>query len=168
MRWFRFAVFICLATVLQASLVDIIAVINTKPDLLLILLVFFATHCNTSEAIVTSFTIGFAADIIGPAMGPQTISFGLFGTALVYLHHVIAIEKMPYQSLVIFITGLLAGALANLLIFLKLTFLEGEPTAQIIYAVLLGTSIYSALIGPFLFLPAASWMRIKTHRFSKH
>ena len=170
MRWFRFAVLITLGTVLQASLVDIIAVtgLNIKPDLLLVLLVFFAIYCNISDAIITSFTIGFAADIISSAMGPKIISFGLLGTALAYLHHTIAIRKMPYQSLMIFITGLLAGALTNFLIFLKLTFPEGEPTAQIIYAVLLGTSIYSALIGPFLFLPAASWMRIKTHRFSKN
>ena len=162
MRWFRFAVFILVISVLQAGLVDIIAITNIKPNLLLILLVFFATYCNTSEAIITSFTIGFAADIItvGSAMGPRIISFGLFGTALAYLHSVIAIRKMPYQSLVIFITALLTGALVHFL-----TFLKGQPTAPNIYAVLFGTSLYSAIVGPFLFLPSAWWMRIKTHRF---
>jgi len=164
MRWFRFAVFILTVTVLQASLLDIIAVtnLNIKPDLLLILLVFFAIYCNTSEAIITSFTIGFAADIISPAMGamgPQIISFGLFGTALAYLHRVIAIRKMAYQSAAIFITGLLAGVAV-----LLLTYLKGQPTGANIYAVLLGTSLYSSLIGPFLFLLIGWWMRIKTHR----
>ena len=165
MRWFRFAVFILTVTVLQASLLDIIAVTawNIKPDLLLILLVFFAIYSNTSEAIITSFTIGFAADIIGPAMGPQIISFGLFGTALAYLHQVIAIKKMAYQSAAIFITGFLAGVLVYLL-----TYLKGQPTGAGIYAVLFGTSLYSALVGPFLFLPSAWWMRIKTHRFGRH
>ena len=165
MRWFRFAVFILIVTVLQAGLVDIIAVtrLNIKPDLLLILLVFFAIYFTGSEAIITSFTIGFAADIIGSAIGPQTISFGLFGTALAYLHRVIAIRKMPYQSAVIFVTALLAGVLAHFL-----TFLKGEPTAANIYVILLGTSLYSAIVGPFLFLPSAWWMRIKTHRFSRH
>jgi len=164
MRWLRFAVLISLVTVLQAGLVDILAIarLNIKPDLLLILLVFFAIHSNTSEAIITSFTIGFAADIIGSAMGPQTISFGLFGTALAYLHRVIAIRKMPYQSLVIFSTALLTGALTYLLIFLK-----GGSTPPNIYIVLFGTSLYSAIVGPFLFLPSAWWMRIKTSRFSQ-
>ena len=164
MRRFRFAVFISLVTILQAGLVDIIAVttLNIKPDLLLILLVFFATYCNTSEAIITSFTIGFAADLIGSAMGSQIISFGLFGTALAYLHRVITIRKMPYQALVIFITGLLAGTLAYLL-----TLLKNQPAPSNIYAVLFGTSLYSSLLGPFLFLPAAWWMHIKTHRFSR-
>jgi rod shape-determining protein MreD len=162
MQWFRFAVFILIVTVLQASLVGIIAITNIKPDLLLILLVFFATHCNTSEAIITSFTIGFAADIIGSAMGPRIIGFGLFGTLLAYLHRVVAVRKMPYQSAVIFITGLLTGTLVHFL-----TLLKGQPTAPSIYATLFGTSLYSAIVGPFLFLPSAWCMRIKIHRFSR-
>ena len=165
MRWFRFAVLITLGTVLQASLVDIIAVtgLNIKPDLLLVLLVFFAIYCNISDAIITSFTIGFAADIISSAMGPKIISFGLLGTALAYLHRIIAIRKIPQQSLVIFITGLLAGSLAYFL-----TFFKGEPLEPNLYAALLGIPLYSSLVGPFLFLPSAWWMRIKTHRPSKH
>ncbi len=163
MRWFRFAGLIFLATLLQASLVNIISITNIKPDLLLILLVFFAIYSNISDAIITSFVIGFAADIIGPAMGPQIISFGLFGTALAYLRRVIAIHTIPHQSLTILITGILVGALAILL-----TLLKAEPLAQSTFAVLLGIPIYSSLVGPFLFLPSAWWMRIKTHRIRRH
>ncbi len=159
MRWFRFAVLVLLATVLQASF---FADLNIKPDLLLILLVFFAVYCNTTEAIITSFTIGFAADLIGRTMGPQMVSFGLFGTALAYLHQVVAIRKMTYQALAIFITALLAGSVAFFLNFLK-----GEPTPPNIFAALFGIALYSALVGPFLFLPSAWWMRIKIHRFSR-
>lgn len=162
MRWFRFAVFVCLATVLQAGLVDIIAVtrLNIKPDLLLILLVFFSIYCNPSDAIITSFTIGFAADIIGSTMGARIISFGLFGTLLAYLHNVITIKKMPYQSLAIFITGFLTGLLVHFL-----TLLRDQPAGPNVYAALFWTSLYSSFLGPFLFLPSAWWMRIKTHRF---
>ena len=165
MRWIRFAVFILIVTVVQAGLVNIIAVtsLNIKPDLLLILLVFFAIHCNTSEAIITSFMIGFAADIIGSAMGSQMISFGLFGTLLAYLHRVIAIRKMPYQSLAIFITGFLAGVLAHLLNLFK-----DQPTPLNTYTIIFWTSLYSSLVGPFLFLPSGWWMRIKTYRFSRN
>jgi rod shape-determining protein MreD len=157
MRWFRFAALILVTALLQASL---LAYWNIKPDLLLILLVFFAVYYNSSEAIITSFTIGFAADIISPVMGPQIISFGLFGTALVYLHRVIAIKKMPHQAIAIFITGILVGTLTY---FLSL--FGAEPAAKNIFFMPLWTSLYSALVGPFLFLPAAWWMRIKTKRF---
>ncbi len=159
MRWFRFAVLILLATVLQASF---FADLNIKPDLLLILLVFFAVYCDTSDAIICSFTIGFAADLIGRTMGPQMISFGLFGAALAYLNQVITIRKMTYQFFAIFITALLAGSVAFFLNFLK-----GEPTPPNIFTALFGIALYSALVGPFLFLPSAWWMRIKIDRFSR-
>lgn len=165
MRWFRFAVLILIATMLQAGLVNIVAVtrFNIRPDLLLILLIFFAVHCDTAEAIITSFTIGFAADIIGPSMGPQIVSFGLFGTLLAYLRRIITIRRMLHQSLAIFFIALLAGSLAYFLSLLK-----AQSGASGIYAVLLGTSLYSAIVGPFLFLPCAWWMRIKTYRFSRY
>jgi rod shape-determining protein MreD len=145
--------------VLQAG---VLARLNIKPDLLLILLVFFAVYSDTSEAIITSFSIGFAADIvvIGSAMGPQIIGFGLVGTLLAYLHRVIAIRKMPYQAAAIFVTGVLAGAVAHLLGALK-----GQPLTHDMYTDLFATSLYSAIVGPFLFLPSAWWMRIKTQRF---
>ena len=160
MRWYRFAVLVLLATVLQAGFLSNFTI---KPDLLLILLVFFAVYSNTSEAIISSFTIGFAADLIGPAMGPQTISFGLFGTALAYLHRVIAIRKMPYQALAIFATGILAGTMVHLLNLLK-----SEPGPAVTYNDIFKMALYSGIAGPFLFLPLAWWMRIKTNRFRRN
>ena len=160
MRWFRFTVLILLATILQASL---LANLNIKPDLLIILLVFFAIYCNTPEAIISSFVIGFAADLIGTSMGPQMISFGLFGTALAYLHRVVNIRKISYQVPAIFVTGFLAGCLANLL-----TLFKGESISPNAYSVLFGTSLFSAIVGPFLFLPTAWWMHAKMRRFRRH
>lgn len=166
MRWLRFAVFISLVAVLQASLLlDIIALppLRSKPNLLLILLVFFATSCNTTEAIITSFAIGFAADISGSVMGSYTISFVLFGTALAYLHRVIAIKKISYQAFAIFLTALLIGILAHFLALLR-----GESTVSNVYSAVLGIALYSAVVGPLFFLPAAWFMRIKTHRFGRY
>lgn len=161
MRWLRFALLILLAAILQASL---FADVNIKPDLLLILLVFFAIYCNIPDAIITSFAIGFAADLIGPAMGPQMISFGLFGTALAYLHRVITIRQVPSQLLAIFFTVLFAGGLSYFLATLKGPAAMSWRVAPNIYIVLLGISLYSSIVGPFLFLPAGWWMHIKTNR----
>lgn len=165
MRWFRFAVFTSLVAVLQASLLlDIIALppYSSKPNLLLILLVFFATYCNTTDAIITSFAIGFVADISVGVMGSQTISFGLFGTALAYLHRVITIRKVSYQAIAIFITAFLTGTLTHFLALLR-----GQAIVSNIYSAILGSALYSAVVGPIFFLPAAWFMRIKTHRFSR-
>ena len=163
MRWIRFTGFTLVLTILQAGLVDGIAITSIKPDLLLIALIFLAIYCNSTEVIICAFTMGFAADLIGPAMGPNMISFGIFGTLLAHMNRVIAIRKMPYQALAIAIVGLLTGILA-----LFLAFLKGQNTTAEMFAILLGTSLYSAIVGPFLFLPFAWWMRIRTQRFTQY
>jgi rod shape-determining protein MreD len=159
MRWFRFAVLVLTATVLQAGL---LANLNTRPDLLLVLLVFFAINCDPTEVIISSFSIGFAADIVSASMGPRMISFGLLGTMLAYLHRVITIKKMPYQGLAIFISGLAVGIAVNLLNLLK-----SGPVASVAYSTLFGISICSGVVGPFLFLPSAWWMSFKTSRSTR-
>jgi rod shape-determining protein MreD len=164
MRWARFTVFILIAAILQAGLVDMIAVTSAhiKPDLLLILLVFFAIYSNTTEAVITSFALGFAGDLISSAMGTHMISFCLFGTLLAYVHRVLAVRTMPYQALAIFVMGFLTSSL-----ILFLTFLKGQSCPYSVSAALFAVPLYSAIIGPFLFLPCAWCMRINTNRFGR-
>ncbi|MFC1676556.1 rod shape-determining protein MreD [Planctomycetota bacterium] len=165
MRWVRLAVFILIATLLQQGLVNLIAFSNSeiKPDLLLISLVFFAIYYNTTEAIIISFVIGFAADLIGGPMGTGIISFGIFGTLLAYLHRVVSLRSPPYQAIAIFIIGIASGTMIYLLGFLK-----GQPNIEKIWSFLLWSSLYSAVLGPFFFLPCAWWMRIKGKHFNRH
>jgi len=162
MRWLRFAVLILVVAILQKG---VLARWDHKPDLLLILLVFFAVYSNTSEAIISSFTIGFAADLIGSPlpMGPHMISFGLFGTLLAYVHRVVAIRRMPYQALAILITGFLTGALAHLLVFL----IKREPMPENVFTAIFLTSLFSSLVGPLLFPPAAWSVGIEMNRFQR-
>jgi len=159
MRWFRFVGLVVFVAVLQASL---FAELTVKPDLLLILLVFFAVARPQREAILTSFMIGFTADLIGPVMGPQTLSFGLCGALLASLQQVINVRRPVHQGLIIFLTGLAAGACAQALALTK-----GEPIAEKLYIVLLSTSASSAVVGPFLFLPLAWWMGIHLRRLGR-
>ena len=162
MNWPRFAVLLLITTFLQARWIDTIAVTNLRvtPDLLLIAMVFFAVRCNESEAIITSFVLGFAADVAasGFSMGPLIISFGVFGTALSYLHRFIAIKKAPHEAITIFVISLGTGCLAWLLARVAGQSRPGGMGA------LLGTSIYSAVLGPVLFLLLDWLMHIKTRR----
>lgn len=159
MRWARFAVFVLVATVLQANPVDIVSFGNIKPDLLLILVVFFAIYCDTTEAIITSFIIGFASDLIGSSMGPGIISLGVLGTLLAYLHEVIAIRQIPYQGAAIFVLGLCAGVMTHFLGVLR-----SPPSIPNAYWIIFGTAVYSAIVGPFLFQPCAWCMNIKKRK----
>jgi cell shape-determining protein MreD len=116
---------------------------------------------NTSDAIISSFIIGFAADLVGSPipMGPHMISFGVFGTLLAYLNRVIAIRRLPYQALAIFVMGILAGVLTHVL--------AGESLSRSMFAVVLVTSLYSGFVGPFLVAPSAWWIGIRTGRLRR-
>ena len=165
-KWLWVALFICFVTVMQAGLASLVSVtsLNIKPDLLLALMVFFAISSASRDAIVLSFAIGFAADVIaiGQPMGPRTISFGLIGTMLAHVHNVLVIRKIPHQVIAVFFSGMLTGSISNFL-----TFLANHSVAANAYTVVLGTSLYSSIAAPFLLLPAKWLMRIKTNQFNR-
>lgn len=164
MRWLRFAVLIVIATVLQTSFLGVVWVgsPDIRPNLLLILLVFFAVRCKANDAVITSFTIGFAADLASPTagfMGPQIISFGLFGTLLSNLHNVISIRRLPYQGLAIFAMGLVTAILSHVLAQLR-----ADPVPMHMARELFWQPVLSAFLGPFLSLPLAWWMPINKRK----
>ncbi|MBN1360905.1 MAG: rod shape-determining protein MreD [Sedimentisphaerales bacterium] len=164
MRWLRFAVLILVATILQTGFRDVAWLGNPeiRPDLLLILLVFFATHADSRDAVITSFTIGFAADLASPAMGlmgPRIISFGLFGTLLSNLHNTISLKRLPFQAAAIFVMGIVTAALTHLLVRLR-----AEPVVIHWAQEFFWQPLLSAVIGPFLCLPVGWWMLINGSR----
>ena len=168
MRWARFSIILLVITILNTGdMLDLISVgsLHIRPDLLLIILVFFASNCGMFEAIIASFVIGFAADISGSVMGPYTISFGLFGSLISQLRKVIIMKRMIHQCGAIVATGLLAGGLACLLAFFKT-----HELAPNIYVALAGMAVYSGIIGPFIWLALgaiAHWLGIRRSRLSR-
>jgi len=160
MRWFRFAVLVLVASILQTGLVGAIAIrTDIKPDLLLILLVFFALRSDSTDAIIAAFAIGFVADLTNPAvsrlMGPRILSFGLFGTLLSDLSGTVLPRRVLHQAITIFLMGFLTTGLSHLL-----TFLRAEPVATSLATGLLWQPLYSAILGPFLFLPVGWTMHM--------
>nr|MBC8482120.1 hypothetical protein [Planctomycetota bacterium] len=107
MRWLRFGFLIVLLSILQIDFVRIISVGGVYPNLLLVAMVFFALSSTTTDAIITSFSIGLAVDMInvGHVMGPGILSFGLLGTLLAYLNRVVEIRGIGFEVLTVFISG---------------------------------------------------------------
>ena len=159
MRWVRFSLLVIFITIIQAG---VLAKFDVKPDILLILLVFFSVYSTTRDAIITSFAIGFCADLIGNVMGPGILSYTIFGTILAYMHQVIAIRKIHHQVISIFLVGLFAGLFTALLALLKNQDFNVELVKDIFWI-----SIYSSIVGPFLFPPFTWWMRMKSDRHSR-
>jgi cell shape-determining protein MreD len=68
---------------------------------------------------------------------------------------------MPYQALATFIACVCVGLLVA-----GLTRFKGQHIFN--FRLILWRSVYSAVVGPFLFLPVAWWMRIRTHRLRQY
>jgi rod shape-determining protein MreD len=167
MRWVRFAFLLLLVAFVQGgSLPDVIALkIGAKPDFLLILLVFFALHCCGYEVIITSFAIGFAADIAAQSLGPYFISFGLCGALLSGMRQFIAIRRTLHVIAVVAATCIVAGLLAYILAFFK-----GQGWPSHAFSLLFGMAVYSGLLGPYLFsclLAIIDWLGVKKYHFTR-
>ena len=145
MKWVRFAILTIVFTLAQAA---IFAQFHFKPDLLLILLVFFAIFSDPYEALVTSFVIGFASDIVGPSMGPHIISYTVMGAVLSNLVGAISFKRMPVQAVTIYVVGIVIEISVRLLLSIK-----GHGGIERQFGTILLTPLWSAMIGPFLFLP---------------
>ena len=160
MRWVRFGILIVFMAILQADFVKIISVGSVFPNLLLIAMVFFAINSNPVDAVITSFAIGFAADIInvGHVMGPGMLSYGLFGTLLAHINRMIEIRQMPFEALAIFLSGLCVGVL--IIIFSAIR----GGTAESIKPMIFGTAVYSGLIGALIFRFFSFVMKTNTNR----
>jgi rod shape-determining protein MreD len=157
-HWLRFSILVLSASILQTTLVEICAITSAqiKPNLLLILLAFFAIYCNPYDVIITSFIIGLCADLIGPAIGPQMISFGIIGTLVAELRQLVVLDKIPQQILAIGVAGFLTAALAALLYPIKEVSLAVHLDGYLLWQ-----PLYSAFIGPFLFSGIAFIMGIR-------
>ncbi|HIJ67135.1 MAG TPA: rod shape-determining protein MreD [Planctomycetes bacterium] len=169
MRWFRFSILLFFFTLLSAgNLLNSISLsdLNIRPDLLLILLVFLAVNSDTTDAIIASFAVGFAADISGSSIGPITISFGLVGSVISQMRKVVIMKRMVHQASAIFVAGAISGVLIHFLTFFK----TGE-TASNVYVVVLGTCLYSAVAGPVIWVALTGlsvWLGVRKHRFGRY
>jgi rod shape-determining protein MreD len=146
---------------------DFVAVtkIGARPDLLLMLLVFFALHCYGYESVITSFAIGLAADIAAGSLGPYLISFCLIGAFLGGLRQFIAIRRTLHVVAVVAATGIATGFLAQIFGYFKG---QGWPANSV--GLLFGMAIYSGLLAPYIFsglLNMIDWLGVKKYHFTR-
>jgi cell shape-determining protein MreD len=148
--------------VLQAGFGDVAAVTSrdVRPNLLLVLMVYFALHGLPGDAVITSFVVGLGADVIGWTIGPQTLSFGICGTVLSIIRRYVLIRKVPYQAVLILVAGAISAGLARVLSVAK-----GVPAPDDLLASLLLCPLYSAVIGPAVFIPVEWLMRLQDKRY---
>ena len=151
MKWLRFILLLLFVAVLQSSAVMNIFALTArhiKPNIFLMLLIYFAISCDSYNAIITSFAVGFAADLAGAVMGPHIISYGLVGVAVAYVRNIILLKKTNQQAAAIFAAGIFVELIAVLLTGLKAAGLAKMDGMEI-FAI----AAYSAILWFMIKLP---------------
>ena len=153
MHWTRLVLVILLATILQLMLNNFLN-IAFRPDLLIIVMVFFVANTEGNWPIIAAFVAGFATDLISPMsmMGPHTIAFGVTGSLLALARRSVTLDNAVFVGIAVFITCYVAGVLSQFLI----SFRQLTPSGA--YLSLFWASLASAVIGPYIYsiLGAAS------------
>jgi rod shape-determining protein MreD len=161
MHWTRLVLVLLLATILQLVLNNFLN-IAFRPDLLVIVMVFFVANTDGNWPIIAAFAAGFAADLISPmSMGPHTIAFGVTGSLLALARRSVTLDNAIFVGIAIFVICYVAGVLSQFLISFR------QPTPSGAYLSLLWASLASAVIGPYIYsiLGAASeFFGTKQHR----
>lgn len=148
MRWIRFTVLTLAAAILQTSVVSLLGITaaQIRPNLLLILLVYFAVHAPAPYGILTSFAIGLGADLVGSGIGPQMLAFGLIGSLITELRKLIMLHSLLNQIIVVLTAGICSALLS-----LPLYAVKGCPLPTGRWQLILWGPLYSALLSPMLF-----------------
>lgn len=155
MRWFVFVIVLLAAMILQGgNLLNFTALTdyNIRPNVLIILFIYLAVNIEPPFAIAAAFFVGFGADTVALPMGPNMISFVLLATALSGSRILLRTKSLVLQGVLIFITAIVSIIFSSLLAYI----FKGSTIGHFTYK-LFTASLYSALVGPFIWL-ALDWI----------
>ncbi len=162
MRWIAFTILLYIVTVLQTAVVPYLGVHHTRPDLLVILAVYYALTARSQDALLAAWFIGLAADLTGLGLvrhggiGLHAFTMGLIAILIVntrdFTFRDSVVTRLVYTLLAAFAQSLLVG--------LHLYYTAANRPAMI--DIVLG-SLYSAVFTALL-APYGHWIlgRIRT------
>ncbi len=110
MRWIPFALLLYLTAVLQTALVPFIEIQAVRPDLMVVLAVYYAMHARRYDALIACWIVGLVADLAGTSytqagysnLGISALTLGLIGLAIVNMRELTFRESMTSQLIITF------------------------------------------------------------------
>jgi rod shape-determining protein MreD len=152
MRWIAFIILLLVVTVLQTSVMPFLAVHTIRPDLLVILAVYYALAARTHDALLACWIIGLAIDLTslsfagGANVGLHALSLGMIALVIVNLRDLTFRDSVATRLFFTFATklavSLLAGTYMGFVLQTVHPFRETLITA--IYA-----AVYTAVLAPY-------------------
>ena len=137
-----------LATFLARGVLgDLFAPFGIRPDLLVILVVYWALALGAVPGTISGFLVGLVADAeLGRGLGPQAGLLALIGFGIGRAGRGLVRDNFLPQAMLLFLAALAAGIVG--------TFQSaggGESLLGIATLRLLGQALYTAIVGPVLY-----------------
>lgn len=134
----------------QVILLRHLQIYNAEADLILIFLLWLCSRKSRTESIIFAAVFGLSQDAMTDLWGLNMFS----KTLLIFFFHNY-LNKLSENRLIlwqIFLILLLAAFLHNLIFILLSNFTDLYSTAIVAWSMLIGGSLYTAIVGSFLHL----------------
>ncbi len=143
------AVIILVFTILQASALNYLKLVDVKPDILLLLTGFFGLYYGRKYGLILGFICGFMLEATsGVPTGFTVFSYALTGFILGYIGKWIRSQKAFGQALIAFGFCLFAYLVS---FFLFAAFNQDLSLPNILIFKIIPASLYSSFAAPFVF-----------------
>ena len=142
MRWIAYFILVYIAIGLQVGLQAHIRTDGgSRPDLILLAVIFIALNAPRDQALLGSFGIGLVTDLVtvGP-LGLYALSYSIVGMFVVSAQELVS-RSHPVTH---FAVGLAGGLLAGVMVLIH-GWIKGPGTS---ISVMLGSALYTAVLAP--------------------
>lgn len=136
-----------LATFLARGVLgDLFSPFGLRPDLLVVIAVYWALAAGPTMGTVSGFLIGLVADAeLGRGLGPQAAVFSLAGFLVGRAGRELMRESLLPQAVLLFLTALVSGIVGTTMTS------GGGALLGIGLLRILGQALYTALAGPLIY-----------------
>ncbi|MCB9857805.1 MAG: rod shape-determining protein MreD [Phycisphaerales bacterium] len=154
MRWIPFLILLYFGAVVQTTIAPVIEIHSIRPDLLIILAVYYALHAQRYDALLACWCTGFLIDLtsIGYAshsnVGVHAVGLGVAGVLIVGMRDY-TIQDSPFtQMIYCFATRLFVTCI----MILHLTYVLDVEGAAIRFLIIgVWEAVYTGLLAPYAF-----------------
>ena len=161
MQQVKWIVIFFVVMVVQSSFVQLIAIHDIRPDLLIIILIFYSFQCGQTKATIMGFFVGLVQDILtGGVLGISERALGLssFTKSISgFLSGFSAKRDRPHTAKSFIITLLTVTFIHNILFYYLYTIGEGIESLDLMLYRIIPSSLYTIVVGILLYSMKSSY-----------
>ena len=147
MRWLSFSILAVVVLTLQSALIPRIELFGARPDLILVVTVFFAMHAGRRHAVLVAWLLGMTADLMTiERFGLLALSYALIAMTVASVRDFLFRYNAFSQIVVTAAASLLIGA--GWLFYRRVLFDPGVALVGDMVVTLILTPIYTGLTAP--------------------